>query len=136
MLNVGPTARGEFDLRAKDRLEGIGRWMGKNSRSIYGCTEAPDELHAPQDCRFTYNPDTGRLYVHVFCWPPTGELYLDGLTGKVNYAQFLHDASEIKFGARELWQAAWEQEGGAVLSLKLPVVKPDIEVPVIELCLE
>ena len=133
LLNVGPTARGEFDNRAKNRLDGMGDWMSKNSRSIYGCTQAPESLVPPQDCRLTYNPDTKRIYVHIFSWPPTGELYLDGFGEKVQYAQLLHDGSEIKFGAGEPWQAAWEQEKGAVLSLKLPVLRPDVLVPVIEL---
>jgi alpha-L-fucosidase len=35
LLNVGPTARGRFDRRACDRLDGIGRWMDDNCRSIY-----------------------------------------------------------------------------------------------------
>ena len=69
LLNVGPTGRGEFDERALDRLHGIGRWMHFNSRSIYGCTQAPDEFVAPKDCRLTYNPKKKRLYVHVLAWP-------------------------------------------------------------------
>ncbi len=63
LLNVGPTGRGEFDERALDRLAGMGEWMKRHSRSIYGCTQAPAEFSAPQDCRLTYNPDTKRLYV-------------------------------------------------------------------------
>jgi len=70
LLNVGPTARGEFDQRALDRLSGIGKWMKYHSRSIYGCTQAPKEFNAPQDWCLTYNPETDRLYMHVFSWPP------------------------------------------------------------------
>ena len=66
LLNVGPTGRGEFDERALSRLAGIGEWMKRHSRSIYRCTQAPDEFKAPQDCRLTYNPEKKRLYVHVF----------------------------------------------------------------------
>src|SRR5579885_2269068 len=36
LLNVGPTARGEFDPRAQATLDEIGRWMHGNSRAIYG----------------------------------------------------------------------------------------------------
>ena len=36
ILNVGPTGRGAFDARAKDRLAGVGAWMKYNGRSIYG----------------------------------------------------------------------------------------------------
>ncbi len=44
LLNVGPTARGTFHPEAVKRLKGIGDWMRLHSRSIYGCTEAPEEF--------------------------------------------------------------------------------------------
>lgn len=134
LLNVGPTARGEFDARALERLHGIGEWMKRHSRAIYGCTQAPEDLPTPQDCRLTYNPDTRRVYVHVFAWP-FEHLHLDGFAGKVEYAQLLNDASEIPMQGPESWQIA--VEGGAkpsdTLTLRLPVRKPDVAVPVIEL---
>jgi len=135
LLNVGPTARGTFDQRAHDRLDGIGEWMKVNSRSIYGCTQAPDEFTTPDNCLLTYNPETKRLYVHVLDWP-MGKLHLDGYMGKVTYAQFLHDASEIKFQGIHSWQAAVESTSGRTLTLDLPIVKPDVTIPVIELFLE
>lgn len=124
LLNVGPTARGEFDQRARDRLAGIGAWMKYHSRSIYGCTQAPAEFATPPDCRLTYNPAARRLYVHVFAWP-FRHLHLDGYAGKVAYAQLLNDASEIPFA----------EDAGGTLALTLPVIKPDTPVPVIELFL-
>jgi alpha-L-fucosidase len=134
LLNVGPTARGEFDARALERLHGIGEWMKRHSRAIYGCTQAPEHLPTPQDCRLTYNPETRRVYVHVFAWP-FEHLHLDGFAGKVEYAQLLNDASEIPMQGPESWQIA--VEGGAkpsdTLTLRLPVRKPDVAVPVIEL---
>ena len=135
LLNVGPTARGEFDQRAIDRLNGIGEWMRLHDRSIYGCTIAPGEFKDPLDCRLTYNPESRRVYVHIFSWPPTGELYLDGFAGKVTYAQLLNDASELKFGARESWQMSWGDADSKTLSLKLPIRPPNVAVPVVELYL-
>ncbi len=44
LLNVGPTARGTFDDRAKLRLKEIGEWMKFQNRSIYGCTQTPEEF--------------------------------------------------------------------------------------------
>ncbi|MGC8667161.1 MAG: alpha-L-fucosidase [Chthonomonadales bacterium] len=137
LLNVGPTARGEFDARALERLQGIGEWMKRHNRAIYGCTQAPEHLPTPQDCRLTYNPKTNRVYVHVFAWP-FEHLHLDGFAGKVEYAQLLNDASEIPMQGPEAWQIA--AEGGAkpsdTLTLRLPVRKPDVGVPVIELFLK
>ncbi len=95
LLNVGPTGRGEFDERALTALVGIGKWMKRHGRSIYGCTQAPADIHAPTDVRYTFNPKTERLYAHVFAYP-FRHLVLPGLKGKVKYAQLLNDASEIK----------------------------------------
>jgi len=134
LLNVGPTARGEFDARALERLEGIGRWMRAHGRSIYGCTQAPEEFAVPRDCRLTWNPDANRLYVHLLNWP-VGELFLPGLFGKVRYAQLLNDASELRLGERPAWQA-WGEGAGETLRLELPVRRPGVAVPVVELFLD
>lgn len=134
LLNVGPTGRGEFDARALDRLQGIGRWMRRHGRSIYGCTQAPAKLKTPEHCRLTYNPETKRLYVHVFAWPYKA-LYIDGLRDKVEYAQLLHDASELTYGL-DKWQNADEHLGKDTLAIRLPARKPDVDVPVIELFLK
>jgi alpha-L-fucosidase len=134
LLNVGPTGRGEFDSRALDRLRGMGEWMRRNGRSIYGCGTAPGDLQAPTDCRYTYNPQTNRLYLHVFAWP-FKTIYCPGLADRIEYAQFLHDASEVRIG--EVEEAAWSGMSSTVnpLAIHVPVVKPNVEVPVIELFL-
>lgn len=138
LLNVGPTARGEFDERALDRLSGIGKWMKYHSRSIYGCTEAPEGVVPDNDCRLTYNPLTNRLYVHLFAWPYK-RLYVDGIGDRVEYAQFLHDASELPVGLAP-WhygQAGMAPRAAAVSCvIDLPQGKPSVEVPVIELFLK
>lgn len=134
LLNVGPTGRGEFDERALDRLAGMGEWMKRHKRSIYGCTQAPETFPTPQDCRLTYNPDTHRLYVHVFAWP-FKQLHLDGFAGRVEYAQLLNDASEVKMAEPILNQADMESADKNTLTLALPVKKPNVTVPVIELFL-
>jgi len=68
LLNVGPTARGAFDYRAQDRLKAMGDWMKVNSRSIYGCTEAPSEFIPPDNTLLTYNPVSKRLYIHMLVY--------------------------------------------------------------------
>lgn len=137
LLNVGPTARGEFDARAMDRLAGIGRWMKRHGRSIYGCTQAPPEFATPQDCRLTYNPAKKRIYVHIFAWPYKF-LHLDGdaFVDRVEYAQLLHDASEIKFLSKEDWHSKQIATGERSLTLTLPQTRPDVAVPVVELMLK
>ena len=130
LLNVGPTGRGEFDERALNCLSGMGKWMKSHNRSIYGCTQAPSEFVTPQDCRLTYNPDKKRLYVHAFAWP-FRHLHIDngdtndGLLQRIEYAQLLNDASEVKYSIHE-----------NTLTFELPIVKPNVTVPVIEIFLK
>ncbi len=134
LLNVGPTGRGEFDVRALDRLQGIGDWMKRHSRSIYGCTQAPAKYKTPENCRLTYNPETKRLYVHAFAWPFKA-LHLDNMGDRVEYAQLLNDASELTYGL-DKWQNADSHLGKNTLSIRLPAQKPPVAVPVIELFLK
>jgi alpha-L-fucosidase len=126
LLNVGPTGRGEFDERALSCLSGMGKWMKNHSRSIYGCTQAPDEFAAPRDCRLTYNPDKNRLYIHMFGYP-FGGFFMHGkeICEKIEYAQFLNDASEIKYSVKD-----------GTVSFNIPVIKPNVTVPVIEVYLK
>ena len=135
LLNVGPTARGEFDDRAYIALEKMGNWMHYNSKSIYGCTEAPDTFEAPNQTLLTYNPSLNRLYIHLLDYPLTN-FRLPGYKGKVKYAQFLHDASEIQitapYGHHMQGSLATEDD----LNLRLPVIKPNVKIPVIELFLK
>lgn len=125
LLNVGPTARGVFDYRATERLKAMGDWMKYNNRSIYGCTQAPDDFVKPDNTLLTYNPKTNRLYVHLLVYP-LGKLTIKNIADKVKYIQFLHDASEISYSNRD----------GKDLILQLPVQKPPIEIPVLEVILK
>jgi len=122
LLNVGPTARGQFEPKAIERLKAIGEWMKSHSRSIYGATQS--EFSTPRDCRLTQRGN--RLYVHIFTWP-FKHLHLDGMAGKIEYAQLLNDASEIRYN---------ESIDSGVVTLNLPIQKPDVTVPVIELYLK
>lgn len=135
LLNVGPTGRGTFDHRAIESLENMGEWMKYNSRSIYNCTQAPAEFQVPDHSLLTYNPETKRLYIHLLDYPLTN-FRLPGYKGKVKYAQFLHDASEVlitaPYGHHMQGSIATEND----LNLRLPVNKPNVEIPVIELILE
>lgn len=134
LLNVGPTSRGILDYRAQEKLYEMGEWMDFNSRAIYGCTEAPPEFIPPDHSLLTYNPETNRLYVHLLDYPMKW-LKLEGYAGKVKYAQFLHDGSEIQFGKPRHNVTHQENLEEKDLMLILPMVKPDVEIPVIELIL-
>ena len=135
LMNVGPTSRGYIDRRALDRLAGYAEWMKYNSRSIYGCGAAPEEFPAPPDCRYTWNPETRRLYLHCFAWP-FKHVTLPNLADKVRYAQLLADGSEIRIHPRKE-EALHQTAGAGELILDLPVLLPTgSTVPVIELFLK
>ncbi len=134
LLNVGPTARGEFEPKALDRLRDIGGWMRRHGRSIYGCTAS--DFTPPPDCRYTRNGD--RLYLHLFAWP-FKHVHLDGLAGQVKYAQLLHDASEVRrleLDPEAVVSTIHMRGKAGTLTLELPIQKPDVIVPVVELFLK
>jgi alpha-L-fucosidase len=134
LLNVGPTARGAFDPRATASLRGMGEWMRLHGRSIY-CA-GPSMFTPPADARYTQRGD--RLYLHLFAWP-FQYVHLPGLAGVVEYAQLLNDASAVGLvtlapgAAATLIHQGGQPEG--TLTLKLPVQRPDVALPVIELFL-
>jgi alpha-L-fucosidase len=127
LMNVGPTSLGTFDPRAVAALGVYRDWMALHSDSIYGCTQS--EYPAPQDCRLTQNGS--RLYVHIYAWP-FRHLRLPRLGGKVAYAHFLHDGSEVNLRGSE-WELSQLSRAESDLVLTLPVKKPEVVVPVIEL---
>lgn len=130
LMNVGPTSLGTLDSRAYDALRVYQDWMEMHNESIYGCTQS--EFKIPQDCRLTQNGN--KLYVHVYAWP-FKFLHLEGLGGKVSYARFLHDGSEvdIQMPGKESKRLDVNPD---TLILSLPILKPDVLVPVIELTLK
>lgn len=143
LLNVGPNARGEFEPQAIERLRAIGAWMRLHSRSIYGC--GASTFTPPPDCRYTQtSPEQSRkggnrLYLHIFDWP-LRHVHLAGLGDRVEYAQLLNDASEIKMSVADPHQTAQNTTMGGLptntLTLELPIQKPPVAVPVIELFLK
>lgn len=136
LMNVGPTARGYLDKRAEDALGVYAEWMKYNSRSIYGCTMAEPEFVAPRGTRLTQSEDGKRLYIHLVEYP-YAFLEFQGLGGKIDYAQFLHDGSEILYtegGVDHFSEARTQSEG--LVAFKIPYVKPDVVVPVIEVFLK
>jgi len=138
LLNTGPTGRGNLETEAEKTFMQIGQWMKYNSPSIYNCTRVPSEFKAPDNTVLTYNPETKRLYVHLLDYP-VHYFRLPGFKGKVKYAQFLHDGSELLFSERparyppSMTFPGINEENDLYLLLTLK--QPDSEIPVIELIL-
>ena len=74
--------------------------------------------------------------MHLFAYP-FAHLLLPGLAGKVDYAQFLHDGSELLFDEGKMNHFGDAlPEASNLLVIHLPAVKPNTPVPVIELFLK
>ena len=121
LLNVGPTARGEFDPRAPETLR-------RASATGCACTAGRSTAHGratstpPPDCRYTQRGD--RLYLHLFAWPFRARPPRRP-RGKVAYAQLLNDASEIAAARHRPGPAAQNTTMGGqpagTLTLELPI---------------
>lgn len=134
LLNVGSDARGLWPAETVTRLREVGAWLRLHERAIRGCTAS--SFVPPPDARLTQNGD--RLYLHLFAWPMS-YAYLENLAGRVRYAQFLHDASEVRFheisgGMSEHDHMSTSAPPGT-LRLELPARRPATLVPVIEVFL-
>jgi alpha-L-fucosidase len=92
---------------------------------------AEPEFTAPEGCRLTQSEDGKRLYIHIYTYP-FNALEMDCLKGKVEYAQFLHDGSEVQF--KEIQSVG--TGGFSENSFTIPVVRPNTLVPVIEVFLK
>lgn len=134
LLNVGPTARGEIADRDAAVLAEIGEWLRRHSAAVYGA--GPSEHEAPSGVVYTQRGNT--LYAHVLSWP-FRTLYLPGLAGKVEFARLLSDGSEIVVADPPEPHEGSNLHAAAppptTLMLTLPVRRPAVTVPVIELTL-
>ena len=68
---------------------------------------------------------------------PFKHITLKNLAGKIRYAQLLHDGSEVKY--REHVDENLPMDSNIAVgdvALALPAIKPDVEVPVIEIFLK
>ncbi|MER6577703.1 alpha-L-fucosidase [Nonomuraea sp. NPDC001023] len=135
LLNVGPTGRGALDPRARHTLAAIGEWMSLHARAVHGA--GPSPFTPPPNALYTQR--AGRLYLHLLSWP-LKHVHLPGLAGRVRYAQFLHDGSEVRFhqadgDQHEHNNLALPSQPPGTLTLTLPVAAPDVPLPVVELVL-
>lgn len=130
LLNIGPNGRGRMDAGTIRILDGVADWMDVHARAIQGC--GPSAFKAPDGCRFTQNGN--RLYVHVQNWPRK-YLRLEGLGQRVQYAQLLNDASEIRRAKRFHMMQEDHLWGPDTLMLEVPIQPPG-PLPVIELFLD
>lgn len=90
LLNVGPRADGELAAGEYESLAGMGAWLRVNGESIYGTRRSPF-LDLPWGRATTKGR---RIFLHVFDWPGSGELFVPGLQTPVHKAWLLSDAQK------------------------------------------
>lgn len=125
ILNIGPDAKGEFPERSLEILTEVGRWMEKNSGSIYGCGRSSYEK--PEWGRLTQKGKL--LYAHIY-ERGIGPICLKGMDGRLKKARLLADGSEIKLDRP--WNTR-EYPDDAFIDIKKGQALPDEKDTVIEL---
>ncbi len=126
LLNIGPRANGEVPYEIEKRLHEIGKWLKANGESIYGCKafDLPKDLHDWGKIT-SRETDTGTiLYLHLFNYPLSNQLFLNGVTSRPTRIYFLAD---------NLRRPLDYTHNGASTTIILPENAPDPFVSVIAL---
>jgi len=90
LLNVGPDGRGSIPSESIRILTEVGKWMDKNSESIYGSGLA--ELTKPDWGRYTSKGDI--LYAH-WMYPAIGHISIKGISDRTPRAYLLSTGAEL-----------------------------------------
>ncbi len=96
LLNVGPTASGEFPPESIERLKEIGGWMKVNGESIYGTNAAPMKQPSWGRATMRMEGENSKLYLHVFEWPNDGRLVVPNVGSEPIDTRFLGRRDAIK----------------------------------------
>jgi alpha-L-fucosidase len=115
LLNVGPTAEGEFPPESVAILSEIGNWMKVNGEAVYGTKASPWGLFPWGRCTKKETSKGTTLYFSVFEWPANGKLIIPGLKNSVVSARILANGTKIK--------TMTGKDGS--LTISLPATAPD-----------
>jgi alpha-L-fucosidase len=118
LLNVGPGPDGTIQPEFAERLQAIGKWMKRNSESIYGTTYGP--IQGLRSVRTTAK--NREVFVHVFDW--------QGKTLELAAANLPRFQSANLLASRQ--SLPFRQENGRV-TIDVPVQAPDPYMTVIKL---
>lgn len=99
LLNVGPKGDGRLTAKSKKVLKTIGKWMKKNSASIYGASASPFK----KDPKWgTYTRKNKTVYAHVYKWPGNRKLVLKRYKNKkVKKIMILGKSGKLKYKVKK-----------------------------------
>jgi alpha-L-fucosidase len=117
LLNVGPTAEGEFPPACVERLQEVGKWLRVNGEAIYGTSRSP----FPYLAWGVATRKGGTLYLHVFDWPKDGRLIVP-LSNKAKSATLLASGDKLSVITKD-----------GKLVINVPATAPDAAASVIAL---
>jgi alpha-L-fucosidase len=112
LLNIGPKVDGSIPTESIDSMQAISKWMAVNGEAIHDTTASPYEK--PAWGRYTRK--SGKLYAHVFTWPPDAKLTIPLPTTKPPRAYLLSDPAHTPLKVETTPTA---------LTIHLPPTPPD-----------
>jgi len=115
LLNVGPTAEGEFPQQSIDILKRMGEWMKVNGEAVYGTNASPWGLFPWGRCTRKETRSGTSLYFSVFEWPSDGKITVPGIKNSVISAKLLGTGVKVKTSTSK----------SGVLTISLPSAAPD-----------
>jgi alpha-L-fucosidase len=96
LLNVGPTAEGEFPQESIEGLKAIGNWIKVNGESIYGTQTNPLKPFSWGRCTTKDINGNSILYLSVFNWPSDNKLIIEGIDNDILSAKLLANGNNLK----------------------------------------
>ncbi len=118
LLNIGPKGDGSIPAESVECMRAIGAWMATNGEAIHETTASPYER--PSWGRYTTKP--GKLYAHVFAWPPERTLQVPANDLRITRVYLLADPDRT---------ALRTEAGPNGVTIHLPSEAPDNIVSVI-----
>jgi alpha-L-fucosidase len=115
LLNVGPTAEGEFPQQSIDILAKMGEWMKVNGEAVSGTRASPWGLFPWGRCTRKDTKSGTSLYFSVFEWPADGKIIIPGIKNSVITARLLATGEKVKTTLSK----------AGTLTVFLPATEPD-----------